>query len=1263
LSSLTVRLTLSYYFHIVFTAPAPGGFGFGAPAAAPGGGLFGAPAPAPGGYGAPAPGGYGAPAPGGGLFGAPAPSPGGGLFGAKPATSGFFGSPAPAYGMPAPAPSMYGAPAPAPQYMAAPPVGSIMPPAANELFTQQLTAIENQRKELEKMDVWKSKSSESSAVVAVSLPENDAWNSVTPIRASFSPYRASPKSNARIRPRGFASPEKTTAPSLSALGNGTRPMMTPDSLAASSVTRLVIRPSPNPKMKLLLEKSDESKTAESPLRLTNGFHQSPSNERQQPPSASSRSPLESRSSPGSDPKPPTDGRGYDYYKQVIGSPDEAAGIGSAKKSVAPNLTKEEYTCTPSIDTLRSMSGEDLAAIAGFSVEREGFGRVEWEGAVDVRGADLDRIAVIEQSAASMYMKDEEENKKPPVGSKLNRPAILTLYNVFPKNGGANADQATKDKFASKVEKSTKKMGAAFISYDSDSGEWKMRVQHFSKYGLADDDSESEPELESQSNFESGERGGRSREEQKGILNQRMDTPYKPSSSLSFMATDDSDEDEEEDETAVVSDMEIADESKVLQPEKDEEDNNAPFPEESEAPDEAIPRRRFVPTEDDLSKAASGPGICARLAAKAGTKSSSTDFGMRLGRSFRVGWSPDGSFLRLGSNGSLVRCRPVFTKESDSVQASLLETLETHSEKRLDLSCPEFALPSSVDALSTALKSYANDSEDEDMDDEDEPRKSSVTKQAFSLLSRLLDSKERGDSGGLVVQGDSLAFNASFLEERRMCDISQWLVDSCSKEVDNEIKSAKSQNDKYAALLAAVTGGDIDKACSTAAEMGFVQLAGLLASGPQGRSDILKEAHSWTDSGVASRISDELIRIYFLIGGDLKMEGDIYRRNYSQFDWRRRLAMRLAYDSSRTPQNLSSLIQDYESSLSAGVAPYPQPHYLSSKGRKEIQCVLYRLLRMGTHELEMSLPEIIDPSGHTDSEHDFSLAFHLAAAISAMGSISPLTSIEEQHLVDGYMAQLVDQGYWDWAVYVSLCLLDTSSTLPKEWKVRRAKNLVLRNYRDDERMYVEKRHFLESVGFPAAWFEEAIALRCANNGDAFGYLKHMAAFSPQEACATLEQVLIPNMLFMSKDKVKEALDLVEVFSATESSLASAVFDFFQIYQNILLLEGASRTKIDAAVPALFETCDIVEQIFASYRLGEEKLHGPALRIIPPTKLVPMTSFLAEGLAQISLFKLQLKALEAGVSISNIASQLLNITSSSDFKDSGMSSRDNMLRWLM
>lgn len=384
-----------------------------------------------------------------------------------------------------------------------PPAGSIIPPAANELLAQQLSALDKQAEELQKADVWTQASTPKAAVTA-SSNSDEAWTALNPSPSSYSTYHRTPlKSSTKIRPRGFGllSPDRGT-PSVGKLGSGARPMMTPDSIASSQVKRLVINPSPRMKLKQLTAKPNEESATSSngqPLGIaafapsrspapTNGSNGAPT-------SNGDSSPLKSPAAAASE-----------YYNNVVGSPSGSVASRPTKPGNAPTLTKAGYVTTPSMDVLNTLSGEDLAAVENFSIEHHGYGRIEWEGAVDVRGADLDRIVEIDQSVASMYEKDEEENRKPAVGSKLNRQAIITLYSVFPKQGPSASDDV-KDKFAEKVKSSTKKMGAQFISYDKRDGEWKMRVQHFSKYGLLDDDSESNDGAMSDSNFQSGENQG------------------------------------------------------------------------------------------------------------------------------------------------------------------------------------------------------------------------------------------------------------------------------------------------------------------------------------------------------------------------------------------------------------------------------------------------------------------------------------------------------------------------------------------------------------------------------------------------------------------------------------------------------------------------------------------------------------------------------------------------------------------------------------
>ena len=726
-------------------APAAGGL-FGSPALAPaGGGLFGAPAPAPaagGLFGAPAP---AAPATGG-LFGAPAPAPAtGGLFGAPapaPAAGGLFGSHPPA------APAAVATAA----SVAPPPTADALLKqqfAALENQKKELALYEAWRGQAPSgSSVIPTSLSEREATGRGGGPGDNgsaaASNRSAAYAASsglFLAYQAAPQSTAKIRPRGFA-PAKSPAVigSIEKMGaGGASPIMSPDAYLGSSAKRLTIKPgslTPKPKLRLLLtDGNGDEKKEESPAPSTNGVGDSMSAQRDTPASSASRestgadigtntptapafaSPLAASSpSPNVAPSPAKEstatpasagsrqspassskkagGAGYDFYRTIIGENGTTPSAPSNLPAYVPKLTKGDgYSVSPSVETMAQMSEADLAAVSNFVVSREGLGSIAWEGAVDVRGVDLDTVVEIKFRDVAVYDAEEENGTKPPLGSKLNRPAVITMYDVFPKDGGADASEEARSKFEKRISKSTKKMGAELISYNAETGVWKFRVLHFSRYNLDDSDDEqeeSQPEAmavepvattttgtatEDSSDFEQRGRGGRPRtSDRSGGRSTRLayldddedddavsETDDEDSSSAGALTSEaeggQSDGGEQQEMEASLQKADDAYAMLTMQMESDDGNfgaaegfEEAPiFNDEGECASEHCSP---APSPAVIEPAAApviplGEGISARLARKYGVKtttSSKTDFGMRMGRSFRVGWRPDGSFV-------------------------------------------------------------------------------------------------------------------------------------------------------------------------------------------------------------------------------------------------------------------------------------------------------------------------------------------------------------------------------------------------------------------------------------------------------------------------------------------------------------------------------------------------------------------------------------------------------------------------------------------
>ena len=162
-------------------------------------------------------------------------------------------------------------------------------------------------------------------------------------------------------------------------------------------------------------------------------------------------------------------------------------------SEVPVLTKPGYKVSPSIIELSRMTGEQLKKVENFKIWNE-FGEIEWLGAVDVRGANLDLWVIIKNSSAEVYPEDLfDEITKPDRGTRLNQPALITLFNIFPKS-----EHKSKN-FKEKLKQICLMQDSVFISYDEDSQIWKLKVNHFTIYSFIDLDDSSDEEPPNEEN--------------------------------------------------------------------------------------------------------------------------------------------------------------------------------------------------------------------------------------------------------------------------------------------------------------------------------------------------------------------------------------------------------------------------------------------------------------------------------------------------------------------------------------------------------------------------------------------------------------------------------------------------------------------------------------------------------------------------------------------------------------------------------------------
>ncbi len=1338
----------------LFGAPAAGGGIFGAPAPTPtaGGGLFGAPTPAPAAGG----GIFGAPAAGGGLFGAPAPAAGGGLFGAPaPATGGgLFGAPAaaPAGG------GLFGStPTPA---VAAP----VQPPSADVLLAQQLAAVESQKKELSLLQAWRGTPPDgSSVVIPIDNKTSTATNASSPsspaLMASLLSYQAGPRSAVKIRPRAFTPSSKTTAAAAGSIGRGTTnnsarsPLLSPDSFLGSSAKKLVIKPgslTPKPKLRLLLQNGSKSSpnnlsyqnqlndksidASPMPSQITNSaivkenqsimlentllngasppfvspdanqtkkqianenIHNNDANRELAMHSTNTTRDEDSSSAPNKS----NEGIAYDFYQKVICSPSEEKT--EYRIDSLPKLTKEGYRMFPTMEDIQHLSETDLMAVSQFEIRRDGIGSIVWDGAVDVRGLDLDNIVSIEPKDVAVYDAAEIAGTKPPVGSKLNRPAVITMYEIWPKGGSESSTEA-KERMEIKITKQTKKMDAELLSYSSDAGIWKFRVKHFSRYGLIDDDSDDEDEdlevkntvMSNKSNtkkldFKLGGRGGRSPGDSKRVVgrsrilapvNEEDDISYNGSDIVPLASENDVDEilkDYVEDEEMIIeaadkayNELSHSSESKIDSLQL--KDNHSPITSKITLADEGCISNDYnlpgytIQTQQKLSPTNFniGSSICAKLAKKAGLKnltSSSTDFGMRMGKSFGVAWRPDGSLLipKPKLNGSShnrvwVQCRPIIKNNS----------LSHPSQNKI--------VPESIDLLTTHLKNSIKQIDEED-DDSECPVFTLVNNNHQKVLNILNDfavsanknmKKNKKGKNDYSVLSDAFELIKS-LEYGYSCQsdtsltcpreaLLSWIRKTVESDVDEDVNLATAKNDKYGAIFAAMTGVDTYKASCIAMKNDAARLSHMIATSidPLTRDDINSQMEHWEKSRCTNLVPKTLLRTYYLLSGNLGLEEALFKNGPDDkkhsFDWKRRLGMLLwCSDDKNHDEYMSTIISNYEQAVSKGLAPAPQPWYDGVlKEKSHENCLLFKLLKFYALSKDgqcsrMSLGETISPCGYTPSIHDVSGSFHLSAAVSMLDITPSLTLEEEMKLIDSYSFQLINSGMWEWAVFINLCCISSYSKNNQEIrnkKKRKAMSIVLRHWNGDSD---KCKVFLQnSIGIPGYWFDIALAYKCAQVGDAYGYVKHAVKFSVHDAIVIFNANILPFMLSQGgKNESQNAFDFADILCAKEGIPGTMIEDYhdsmiaseyLRLSREVLELSlqpEIQRIERNDEVMALLEQAKQLENKIVNTKKVEEYPQS-CFRYVQPISSSVSSSELSSSLL---LLVTQLKSILAGHSI--------------------------------
>jgi len=154
--------------------------------------------------------------------------------------------------------------------------------------------------------------------------------------------------------------------------------------------------------------------------------------------------------------------------------ERRADRASTPTARTPSPTASEHiTFDPDI---RLMGPEELLAVKELTICRPDVGTVTFHGSTDCSNLDLEHVVRLEVGEVLVY---PEPDLKPPIGSGLNKPATVTLYQCWPPNGSALLqDVRSQEKYRAKIKQMTEDKHARFVDYDCNTGVWKFSVDHF-----------------------------------------------------------------------------------------------------------------------------------------------------------------------------------------------------------------------------------------------------------------------------------------------------------------------------------------------------------------------------------------------------------------------------------------------------------------------------------------------------------------------------------------------------------------------------------------------------------------------------------------------------------------------------------------------------------------------------------------------------------------------------------------------------------------
>ncbi|KAG9451652.1 hypothetical protein H6P81_011617 [Aristolochia fimbriata] len=856
----------------------------------------------------------------------------------------------------------------------------------------------------------------------------------------------------------------------------------------------------------------------------------------------------------------------------------------------PVLFSSGYFVKPSLKELAALELAEhgyCTRVENFTVGRVGYGHVKFLGKTDVRWLDLDKIVKFNKHEVVVYT---DETNKPPIGQGLNKAAEVTLIlqKESPVWHGAKGDRLLR-----LLRSSNERQGAKFISFNHSNGEWKFSVSHFSRFGLKEEDEEDD-------DIVMEDTLGQEPQDTTGV--DELDIDHEPLVGPSG---------------AVLSHSLPA--HLGLDPVKMQETRILMFPTEGEeyvessgreyrrtgratntkyfsgqysshkAGQKSNPstlRKSLVPlleyksnpeldSSGNILMTRQNRGLPVRATKVEGFKldlkqetpisnshsKNIVDAALFMGRSFRVGWGPNGILVHTGTpvgntsyvNGlsSIVLVEKVainkaIIDENNEIQDALVNSrfispLELHKSithettdivvdsvkvKLLKLVCSRLALPEicreyigviekqlEVSGLSASTVMYLMH----------QVMSWELVKVLFSEREISSNSKPQHvevdvDDGEDMM--DDVKDGPRDLDQEayplvRRAEFSYWLQESVCHRVQDEVSSLGDSHDLEHIFLL-LTGQQLDSAVELAASRGDVRMACLLseAGGSMvNRSDMARQLEIWRANGLDFHfIEKERLKLYELLAGNIK--GAL---SDSKIDWKRYLGLLMWY---QLPPDapLSVIMTIYQQLLIERRAPDPIPVYIDegpvpgapkwSPGDRFDFTYYLMLLHANEEKAYGFIKTMFSAFASTHDAFDYHMIWHQRALLEAVGAFTS----KDLHVLDmSFVSQLLCIGQCHWAIYVVLHMPPRDDFPYIQSNVIRE---ILFQYCECWSSQEIQWKFIEDLGVPSEWMHEALAIYFLYHGDLTLALEHFLQCSNWQKAHSIFMTSVAHTLFFS-----------------------------------------------------------------------------------------------------------------------------------------------------